>query len=119
MKNKTVKILSTTQVKELCDVFDLPELKEKIRISPPKNLFRTDGCTGWVDKFRGICHQEACIQHDIAYWSGERGDRIGRLRADIKLLYDVITIRDGWFMALIMFIFVRIFGAYFWRRSFS
>ncbi len=53
--------------------------EERGRERPPQD-FHFDGCTLFPDGLPGARYQEACLDHDIAYWYG--GGPKERLQAD-------------------------------------
>lgn len=106
-------------VKEICEVYDLPEIWEKIEKDPPKKPFVSDGCTMWPDITNGISIYEACFLHDLKYWCGHPGEDIARLKADAELMLDVARIRDSIKMAEIMFHGVRRGGTEHLKLAFS
>ena len=94
-------------IKEICDVYDLPEIWKKIEKDPPKKPFVSDGCTMWPDITNGISIYEACFLHYLKYWCGHTGEDIARLQADAELMMDVARIRKSIKMAELMFHGVR------------
>ena len=69
--------------------------------------FRTDGCTLWPDGDWKDC----CVEHDRAYWRG--GRYRARLAAD-RALFRCVRARAGFAVALVMYVGVRVFGAFYW-----
>ena len=85
---------------------DNSTLEKQIEMSCNKNR-----CTcwfdGWFDKDWGAC----CETHDISYYLGN----VSRAEADRQLL-ECVKQRGGWFMAQAMYLAVRMFGWYAWRK---
>lgn len=106
-------------VKEICEVYDLPEIWAKIEKDTPAKPFVSDGCTMWPDITSGISIYEACFLHDLKYWCGHPGEDVDRLKADAELMIDVSRIRDSIKMAEIMFHGVRVGGSEHLKRAFS
>lgn len=106
-------------VREICEVYDLPEIWAKIEKSPPAKTFVSDGCTMWPDVTGGISIYEACFLHDLKYWCGHPGEDIARLQADAELMMDVARIRNSIKMAEIMFQGVRRAGTERLKLAFS
>ena len=106
-------------VKEICEVYDLPEIWEKIKKHPPVKTFVSDGCTMWPDITNGISIYEACFLHDLKYWCGMPGEEVARLKADAELLIDVSRIRGSVKMAEIMFHGIRRGGSEHLKQPFS
>lgn len=111
--------VSMKNVKEICEVYDLPEIWEKIERDPPKKPFISDGCTMWPDITGGISIYEACFLHDLKYWCGHPGEDVARLQADAELMLDVARIRNSIKMAEIMFHGVRRGGSEHLKLAFS
>lgn len=111
--------VSMATIKEICDVYDLPDIWEKIKQNPPKKPFVSDGCTMWPDITNGISIYEACFLHDLKYWCGYPGEDIARLQADAELMLDVARIRDSIKMAELMFHGVRRGGTEHLKLAFS
>jgi len=57
--------------------------------NPPDDVFISDGCSMWPDKWFGSDLYPACFWHDVRYWSGLEGDDLARLKADAELMVDV------------------------------
>ena len=115
-KNKEV---SLPEIKEICEAYGLTELWEKIEKDPPKNPFKSDGCSMWFDTWKGISLYPACFLHDLKYWAGYPGEDVERLVADAELMIDVARLLDSTEMAETMFHGVRIGGHEIFKRSFS
>lgn len=77
-------------------------LTRRTRVKP-----KSDGCTLW---FEGGWHH-CCVEHDAHYYEG--GSEAARKAVDVKLLQCVIAAGHP-YMAIIMFLGVRIFGNSFW-----
>ena len=97
-------------LKEICDHYGLHDLWKKIELDPPKRPFSSDGCTGWVDEWKGISIYPACFLHDLKYWAGYPGESVERLVADAELMIDVARLLDSTKMAELMFHGVRVGG---------
>lgn len=72
--------------------------------------FKSDGCTLWPD----LDYKNCCDRHDHDYWIG--GSYYERLRSD-RQLRDCVATKGEWYhpiIARLMFIGVRIGGAFFW-----
>lgn len=111
--------VSMKTVKEICEVYELPEIWGKIEKNPPKKPFVSDGCTMWPDITNGISIYEACFLHDLKYWCGHPGEDFDRLKADAELMMDVARIRDSIKMAELMFHGVRRGGTEHLNLAFS
>lgn len=111
--------VSLETVKEICEVYDLPEIWETIEKDPPAKTFVSDGCTMWPNITGGISIYEACFLHDLKYWCGQPGDDVARLKADAELMIDVSRIRNSVKMAEIMFHGVRRGGTELLKQHFS
>ncbi len=111
--------VSLETIKEICEVYDLPEIWKKIEKDPPAKPFVSDGCSMWPDITSGISIYEACFLHDLKYWCGFPGEDVARLKADAELMIDVSRIRDSVKMAEIMFHGVRVGGTEHLKQAFS
>ncbi len=111
--------VSLKTLKEICEVYDLPDVWMKIEQNPPVKTFVSDGCTMWPDITSGISIYEACFLHDLKYWCGHPGEDVDRLKADAELMIDVSRIRDSVKMAEIMFHGVRRGGTEHLKHAFS
>jgi len=98
------------QIKEICEHYGLIELWRKIERDPPTQPFKSDGCTGWVNEWRGISIYPAGFLHDLKYWSGYPGEEVARLIADAELMIDVARLLNSTGMAETMFAGVRVGG---------
>ena len=115
-KNEEV---SLAEIKEICKAYGLNELWAKIEKDPPKNPFKSDGCSMWFDTWKGISLYPACFLHDLKYWAGYPGEEVERLVADAELMIDVARLLGSTKMAETMFHGVRIGGHEIFKRSFS
>ena len=70
-----------------------------------------DGCTFFPDNLFGIDLSDECAKHDNRYTN----KRLTRKQADV-LLYRSVA-KKSRFVASIMYIGVRIFGAYFYKKA--
>ena len=43
-----------TRIKAICAFYGLHELWRKIERDPPIHPFKSDGCTGWFDQWKGV-----------------------------------------------------------------
>ena len=79
--------VSTEQLKAIIRHYGLDDIWALIDTQPPELPFKSDGCSIWPDTwFKGKDLYEGCFIHDLFYWSGIPGDRMGRLKADIWLM---------------------------------
>ncbi len=69
------------RIKEICDYYGLHDLWRKIEKDPPVRSFKSDGCTGWFDDWKGVSLYPAGFLHDLKYWSGYPGEDVERLVA--------------------------------------
>jgi hypothetical protein len=99
------------RIKEICAFYGLHDLWRKIERDPPPRLFRSDGCTGWFDDWKGVSLYPAGFLHDLKYWAGYPGEEVERLVADAELMIDVARLLGSTTMAETMFHGVRIGGA--------
>jgi hypothetical protein len=97
-------------IKEICEYYGLLDLWEKIEKDPPKKPFVSDGCTGWVNEWKGTSIYPACFLHDLKYWAGYPGEKVERLVADAELMIDVARLLDSTKMAELMYHGVRLGG---------
>ncbi len=75
------------RIEAICTHYHLESLWAAIAADPPPLPFRSDGCSLWPDTWlHGRDLYEGCFIHDLYYWSGQPGDDLGRLRADVWLL---------------------------------
>lgn len=72
-----------------------------------KKKIKSDGCTMWLD---GPWH-DCCVKHDLKYYEG--GTERSRMKADIDMLRCAAKTGHP-YMAIIMFIGVRLFGSKYW-----
>lgn len=98
------------KIKQICDHHNLTNLWHKIERDPPTLPFASDGCSMWVDTWRGISLYPACFIHDLKYWAGYPGEEVERLVADAELMIGVARLLNATAMAEIMFQGVRIGG---------
>jgi hypothetical protein len=99
------------RIKEICAHYGLKELWRKIERDPPPLPFKSDGCTGWVDEWKGVSIYSAGFLHDLKYWAGYPGEEVERLAADAELMLDVARLLKSTTMAETMFHGVRLGGA--------
>ena len=112
---KKGQIVSLKKVKELCIYFGLFELWDKIENDPPTKPFKSDGCSCWPDYWKNkngkkVSLYEACLKHDLAYWSGYKGEVLSRFATDVLLMMDVVFETERPKLAITMFLGVRTGG---------
>jgi hypothetical protein len=107
------------RIKEICAFYGLNDLWRKIERDPPPRPFKSDGCTGWFDDWKGISLYPAGFLHDLKYWAGYPGEDVERLVADAELMIDVARLLNSTAMAETMFHGVRVGGNEKLRASFS
>jgi hypothetical protein len=98
------------EIKKICAHHGLADLWQKIERDPPPLPFKSDGCTGWVDEWRGVSLYPAGFLHDLKYWAGYPGEDVERLVADAELMIDVARALNSTGMAETMFAGVRVGG---------
>jgi hypothetical protein len=106
-------------IKRVCAHYGLTALWAKIERDPPTMPFKSDGCTGWVNEWKGISIYSAGFLHDLKYWAGYPGEDVERLVADAELMIDVARLLNGTAMAETMFHGVRAGGTEHLRTAFS
>ena len=111
--------VSFEKIKQICDCYGLSSLWKKIEKNPPPKPFKSDGCTAWFDRRRGISLYPACFLHDLKYWAGYEGEEVERLIADAELMIDVARLLGETKMAETMFLGVRVGGDEIIKQSFS
>lgn len=111
--------VSLERIKEICAHYGLHGLWRKIEKDPPMRPFRSDGCTGWFDDWRGVSLYPAGFLHDLKYWAGYPGEEVERLVADAELMTDVARLLKSTTMAETMFHGVRVGGTEQLQASFS
>jgi hypothetical protein len=107
------------KIKEICEFYGLRDLWLKIERDPPPRPFKSDGCTGWFDDWRGVSLYPAGFLHDLKYWAGHPGEDVERLVADAELMIDVARLLGSTEMAETMFHGVRLGGGEKLNASFS
>jgi hypothetical protein len=107
------------QIKEICAFYGLQDLWRKIERDPPPRPFKSDGCTGWFDDWKGVSLYPAGFLHDLKYWAGYPGEDVERLVADAELMIDVARLLNSTAMAETMFHGVRAGGSEKLHASFS
>lgn len=107
------------KIEQICAHYGLAELWRKIEHDPPGQAFVSDGCSMWVDEWRGTSLYPACFIHDLKYWAGYPGEEVERLVADAELMIDVARLLDATAMAEIMFQGVRLGGHEVLKKPFS
>lgn len=99
------------RIKEICAFYGLHDLWGKIERDPPLRPFKSDGCTGWVNEWKGVSIYPAGFLHDLKYWAGYPGEDVERLVADAELMIDVARLLHSTTMAETMFHGVRLGGS--------
>jgi hypothetical protein len=107
------------RIKEICAFYGLHDLWQKIERDPPLRPFKSDGCTGWFDDWKGVSLYPAGFLHDLRYWAGYPGEDVERLVADAELMIDVARLLNSTAMAEAMFHGVRVGGNEKLHASFS
>jgi hypothetical protein len=107
------------RIKEICEFYGLRDLWRKIERDPPTRPFKSDGCTGWFDDWKGVSLYPAGFLHDLKYWAGYPGEDVERLAADAELMIDVARLLGSTEMAETMFRGVRVGGMEKLNASFS
>ncbi|HYC70044.1 MAG TPA: HIT domain-containing protein [Opitutaceae bacterium] len=107
------------KIREICQHYGLHDLWRKIERDPPPRPFRSDGCTGWFDEWKGVSLYPAGFLHDLKYWAGYPGEDVERLVADAELMRDVARLLGSTEMAETMFRGVRLGGTDRFKLSFS
>jgi len=108
-----------SKIKKICEAYDLHDLWVKIEKDPPPKPFKSDGCSMWVDSWKGKSLYPACFLHDLKYWAGRPGEDVERLVADAELMIHVAKLLGSTEMAEAMFHGVRVGGHEIFERSFS
>jgi hypothetical protein len=108
-----------SRIKEICAHYGLHDLWAKIEKDPPAQPFKSDGCTGWFDDWKGVSLYPAGFLHDLKYWAGYPGEDVERLVADAELMTDVAHLLKSTTMAETMFQGVRVGGTERFKMSFS
>lgn len=106
-------------IEKICTHFGLAALWKRIEADPPPLPFKSDGCSHWVDDWKGASLYPACFVHDLKYWAGHPGDDVERLAADAELMIDVARTTGSTALAETMFHGVRVGGTEHLRASFS
>ena len=112
-------VVDLPTIKKICAHYGLPTLWTKIERDPPPLPFKSDGCTGWVNEWKGISIYSAGFLHDLKYWAGYPGEDVERLVADAELMIDVARLLHSTAMAETMFHGVRVGGVEHLRAEFS
>ena len=107
------------RIKEICAFCGRQDLWRKIERDPPPRPFKSDGCTGWFDDWKGVSLYPAGFLHDLKYWAGYPGEDVERLVADAELMIDVARLLNSTVMAETMFHGVRVGGSENLHASFS
>ena len=106
-------------IKKICAHYGLTTLWAKIEKDPPSQPFKSDGCTGWVNEWKGVSIYSAGFLHDLKYWAGYPGEDVERLIADAEMMIDVARLLKSTAMAETMFHGVRAGGTEHLRAEFS
>jgi hypothetical protein len=112
-------VVDLPTLKKICEHYGLTTLWAKIEKDPPSLPFKSDGCTGWVNEWKGISIYPAGFLHDLKYWAGYPGEDVERLVADAELMIDVARLLKSTTMAETMFHGVRAGGTEHLRAEFS
>lgn len=112
-------IVNLDQLKLICVEYNMMDTWKTIELDPPKNPFKTDGCTMWPDNWKSHDIYPCCVKHDIRYWCGYPGDSVKRLIADFELGIDVVTVTKNVSLSLMMFQGVRAGGSDMFNQHFS
>jgi hypothetical protein len=107
------------RIKEICEFYGLHDLWRKIERDPPVRPFKSDGCTGWFDEWKGVSLYPAGFLHDLKYWAGYPNEDVERLVADAELMIDVARLLHSTTMAETMFHGVRVGGTDALKTPFS
>ncbi len=107
------------RIREICLHYGLHRLWRKIASDPPPRPFKSDGCTGWFDEWKGVSLYPAGFLHDLKYWAGYPGEEVERLAADAEFMLDVARVLQSTTMAETMFHGVRVGGHEQLQASFS
>lgn len=112
-------VVELPTIKVICTHYGLLALWARIERDPPPKPFKSDGCTGWVNEWKGISLYSAGFLHDLKYWAGYPGEDVERLVADAELMIDVARLLNSTAMAETMFHGVRVGGTEYLRAEFS
>lgn len=112
-------VVPLPRIKEICAHYELHALWRKIEADPPRRPFKSDGCTGWVNEWKGISIYSAGFLHDLKYWAGYPDEDVERLIADAELMIDVARLLKATAMAETMFHGVRVGGHEHLKANFS
>ena len=103
-------VVPLSRIKEICAAYGMMDLWRKIERDPPVRPFKSDGCSGWFNEWKGISIYQAGFLHDLKYWAGYPGEEVERLVADAELMNDVARLLKSTAMAETMFHGVRMGG---------
>jgi len=112
-------IVPLNMIKTICLESNLRVLWATIESDPPKNDFKSDGCSIWPDNWTGYDLYPACFLHDLKYWCGLPNDEEARMLADLELAIDVLRITGLPTLAMLMLQGVRVGGNELFRQRFS
>ena len=112
-------VVDLPTIKKICEHYGLTALWTKIERDPPPLPFQSDGCTGWVNEWKGVSIYSAGFLHDLKYWAGYPGEDVERLVADAELMIDGARLLKSTAMAETMFAGVRAGGTEHLRMEFS
>lgn len=116
---KKGEVVPMSKIREICDHYGLDDLWAKIVEDPPAHPFKSDGCSLWVDRWKGIDIYPACFIHDLKYWAGREDEDLERFIADSMLMIDVAQRTNDLTLAHTMFLGVRLGGQEGLKRTFS
>lgn len=116
---KKGEVVLLPKIKEICDFYHLGDLWAKIVTDPPVKPFKSDGCSLWVDCWKGTDIYPACFIHDLKYWAGREGEDLERFIADCTLMIEVAKLTEDLTLAETMFLGVRLGGHEILKQTFS
>lgn len=103
------KIITASELLILAEAYGQIDIVNKLKFNLPTKRFYSDGCSGGCpQEFQGKSLYFACFWHDVRYYIG--GSRSDKLRADAKLMLDILDITDNALWANAMFEGVRMGG---------
>ena len=112
-------VVPLSKIEEICRFYGLHDLWEKIRTDRPTKPFASDGCSLWVDCWKGKDIYPACFRHDLKYWAGRPGEDLERFKADCTLMLEVAEATNDIRLAETMFFGVRLGGHEILKQPFS
>ncbi|OGR17714.1 MAG: hypothetical protein A2X81_06465 [Desulfobacterales bacterium GWB2_56_26] len=112
-------VVPLSKIEEICRFYGLHDLWDTIQTDRPAKPFVSDGCSLWVDCWKGKDIYPACFRHDLKYWAGRPGEDIERLKADCTLMLEVADATNDIRFAETMFFGVRLGGHEILKQPFS